>query len=537
MSVILRLLGVSSRATSYDIRKFFVGIDIPQGGVCIIGGPDGEAFVDVATWDHAYQALQKSGLKLKDSTIQLSVVTSEEKQQALENCQKVKDSTHGRNGTHEEKSNEGRDLRSRRKHFYLRVEISDFEPTQTDIRYFFEGVDIKDMVFSKDEDSTIMVVILMFSNRADATEGFNRYKHSKILHILWSSEKEWLKYGGRLDFDEDDCISSISGKSRRRSHSRSPQRWSRSPRRHSRSPQRYKSARRRSRSPQRHTRSPQRYTRSPHSSSHTPQRHFRSPPRQSEEHESTNAEEFHVHLMNLSHRATRDDVRKLFNNHVCENHIVFLYDEKGHRTRECFVTFTRKEHFREALALDNAMLKGHRLNVSLISRSNREKLLSLKGHCNSFQAYIYLRNFSPDVTKSDVKEFFVGFSLNEDDIFLLFDKNNTCLGDVLVKLSSLEETYRAEKLDRMTFRDRRIPIKVVDEDRLPSFLSSNGLHMMSIDLNDCVTQEDDPSEDEVTKENDIHDNDEPITQDIDTPEDHCAVQKDSPQECVSQADD
>ncbi|XP_018415696.1 PREDICTED: RNA-binding protein 12B-B-like [Nanorana parkeri] len=510
MSVTLRLQGLSNRANSYDIRKFFVGLDIPQGGVHIIGGSDGEAFVDVATWDNAYEALQMSGLKIRDSVIQISVVSSEEKQQALENCDKVKDSAHGRNGTHEKKSNKGRDARSRRNISHLRVDINDFEPTPSDIRHFFKGIYIRDIVFSKDEDSPgNVIVIIMFGNRADATEGYNRYKDSKILRIMWSSESEWIKYGGRLDDDEDDCNSSTSKNSRRRTHSRS--------------------ARRRSRSPRRRSRSPRRYTRSPLSSSRTPS--------QSEEQDSTNTEEYHVRLMNLSYRAKRDDIKKLFHNQVRDDHIVFVYDEKGHRTREGFATFTREEHYRKALTLNRVMLKGYKLYISLISKSDMQRSLSSKGQSSgNFQAYLYLRNFSPDVTKSDVKEFFVDFPLSDDDIFLLLDKNNTCLGDVLVKLSSLEETFGAEKLDGTTFKDSRISLKVIYENKLTSFLQSNGLHKMPPDLNECVTQEDDPSEDEVTQENDTPD-DEPIIQDLDTPEDDSAVQKDSPPECVSQADD
>lgn len=524
MSVTLRLEGLSHRANSYDIRKFFVGLDVPQGGVHITGGPDGEAFVDVSTWDNAYQALQMSGQQIRNSIIKISVVSAEEKQQALENCNKVKDSAHGRNGTDDEKkSKEGREAHSRSTSLYLRIDIGNIDLTPKDIRHFFDGVSIKDIVFSKDEESPgKVIVIIMFGNKNGALEGYNRYKDSKILRIAWSDQKEWIKYGGKLD--EDDCISSTSG-NRKRTRSRSPRKRSRSPKRHSRSARR---------SPQR---SPRRHTRSPLSSSRTPLSCSRSPASQNEERDSTNPGQYHVQMTNLSYRAKREDIKKLFSNHVRDDHIVFLYDERGHRTRKGFVTFTSKEHFRKALALNKVMFKGHKLYISLISKSEMQKLLPSKRQSSGqVQAYIYLRNFSPDVTKSDVKEFFVGFSLNEDDIFLLFDKKNTCCGDVLVKFSSLEEASKAAKLDRISFKDKRIPIKVVYDEKLKSFLHSSGLHMMLTDPNECVTQEDDPSEDEVTQENNTC-NDEPIPQDMDMPEEDCAVQKDNPPECVSLADE
>lgn len=77
---------------------------------------------------------------------------------------------------------------------------------------------------------------------------------------------------------------------------------------------------------------------------------------------------------------------------------------------------------------------------------------------------------------------------------------------------------------------------MVYDEKLKSFLHSSGLHMMLTDPNECVTQEDDPSEDEVTQENNTC-NDEPIPQDMDMPEEDCAVQKDNPPECVSLADE
>ncbi|XP_040210587.1 RNA-binding protein 12B-like [Rana temporaria] len=517
MSVTLRLEGLSRRANSNDIRKFFVGLDVPQGGVSITGGPDGEAFVDVATWDNAYQALQMSGQQIKNSIIKISVVSTEEKQQALENCQKVKDSAHGRNGT-DEKNKEGREAHSSSGSLYLRIDIDEVDPTPKDIKHFFDGVSIKDMVFSKDEESpSKVIVIILFGNQNGALEGYNRYKDKdgKISSIAWSDQKEWIKYGGKLY--EDDCLSSTSG-NRKRTRSRSPRKGSRSPKRHSRSARR---------SPRR---SPRRYTRSPLSSSRTPLSCSRSPASQNEEKNSTNSAEYHVQLRNLSYSVKREDLKKLFKNHVRDDHIVFVYDERGHRTRKGFATFTSKEHFRKALALNKVMFKGHKLYISQISRSEMQKLLP------SSQAYIYLTNFSPDVTKSDVKEFFVGFSLNEDDIFLLFDKKNTCPGDVLVKFSSSEETSKAKKLDRVRFKDKRLSLKVVYDDKLKSFLHSSGLHMMLTDPNECVTQEDEPSEDEVTQENNTCD-DEPIPQDMDMPEEDCAVQQDCPPECVSQSDE
>jgi len=45
MSVIIRLQNLPWSANSYDIRQFFQGLAIPEGGVHIVGGELGDAFI------------------------------------------------------------------------------------------------------------------------------------------------------------------------------------------------------------------------------------------------------------------------------------------------------------------------------------------------------------------------------------------------------------------------------------------------------------------------------------------------------------
>lgn len=45
MAVVIRLLGLPFIAGPVDIRHFFKGLTIPDGGVHIIGGKVGEAFI------------------------------------------------------------------------------------------------------------------------------------------------------------------------------------------------------------------------------------------------------------------------------------------------------------------------------------------------------------------------------------------------------------------------------------------------------------------------------------------------------------
>lgn len=45
MNVIIRLQNLPWSANASDIRQFFRGLQIPEGGVHIVGGEDGDAFI------------------------------------------------------------------------------------------------------------------------------------------------------------------------------------------------------------------------------------------------------------------------------------------------------------------------------------------------------------------------------------------------------------------------------------------------------------------------------------------------------------
>ncbi|XP_063698829.1 uncharacterized protein LOC134829596 [Culicoides brevitarsis] len=84
MSVIIRLQNLPWSANSMDIRQFFRGQSIPDGGVNIVGGEKGDAFIAFSTDEDARQAMMKNGTKLKDSTISLLLSSRAEMQKVIE---------------------------------------------------------------------------------------------------------------------------------------------------------------------------------------------------------------------------------------------------------------------------------------------------------------------------------------------------------------------------------------------------------------------------------------------------------------------
>ena len=71
MSVIIRLQNLPLSANSIDIRNFFRGLSIPDGGVHIVGGAEGDAFIAFSTDEDARQGMQMTGSLLKETPVKL----------------------------------------------------------------------------------------------------------------------------------------------------------------------------------------------------------------------------------------------------------------------------------------------------------------------------------------------------------------------------------------------------------------------------------------------------------------------------------
>ncbi|XP_036413931.1 RNA binding motif protein 12Ba [Colossoma macropomum] len=84
MVTVRRLLGLNAEAGSEDIRAFFHGLHIPEGGVHIIGGRRGEAFIIFTTEKDGQLAMERNGELLKGSSITLHVSSLAEFKRKIE---------------------------------------------------------------------------------------------------------------------------------------------------------------------------------------------------------------------------------------------------------------------------------------------------------------------------------------------------------------------------------------------------------------------------------------------------------------------
>lgn len=81
--VIIRLQNLPLEARSIDIRRFFDGLQIPDGGVHIIGGEKGEAFIAFQSDEDARQAMARDSLPLCNARIRLYLSSKTEMQNVI----------------------------------------------------------------------------------------------------------------------------------------------------------------------------------------------------------------------------------------------------------------------------------------------------------------------------------------------------------------------------------------------------------------------------------------------------------------------
>ncbi|XP_030072399.1 RNA-binding protein 12B [Microcaecilia unicolor] len=502
MAVVIRLQGLPLVAGSADIRHFFSGLNISNGGVHIIGGELGEAFIIFATDDDARLAMRRSGGFIKQSRIQLQLSSKSEMQSTIE--MRWKRDEHGGREPMPAPRHYGSNIqgptgdgnfsnavppmkRGMNKPGYIpsdrpdhnagfnsgirhdtdmpkpyynqgRREVQPFDSddlylflhgmpysaTDEEVRAFFHGLHVDGVIFLQHQSGPNVGRnngdgLVKFATRKDALDGLRRnkeYMGTRFIELSQATKEQWKESGGFVAEDVGP---------------------------HMRSGERYKN-RPRSRSP----RNERPRSRSPHS------------------------QELYVHIRNLSYSVEKRDIKLFFQSlEVSDNQIKFLYDNHNNRTRDGFVLFKNERDYHIALSLHKEILNNRTVYIYPIAvnamleliESNGNKELTLRDQPgeedmadNGFQdapmgprLYLYIRNFPFDVTKIEVQKFFVGFSLNDDDICLLYDDKGVGLGEALVKFPTEELAAHAENLNRRRFLGTEVLLQRISQEQVREF--------------------------------------------------------------------
>ncbi|KAK5862377.1 hypothetical protein PBY51_017781 [Eleginops maclovinus] len=465
MAVVIRLQGLRVTAGSEDIRKFFTGLKIPDGGVHIIGGEQEEAFIIFASDEDARRAMIRSGGCIKGSPVALLLSSKSEMQNLLErstrdveldqkrrleenarHARRPVDPEAGRRSAsrsdytpppqHQRASNTNDDL-------LVFLKGMPFSVTEEQVRDFFCDLLIDEIVLMKNGNgSKNGKGFVKFATREDANEALNRdrqYIGSRYVEVSSTTAEDWRRATGKVPMavNKHDNFE-------------------------------------RDRSPIRHQRNPH-YVRSQSPVAQRP--------------DATSDEEYCVLIENLSYTVEKEDIKKLFRNAKLENdQILHLIGNDGKRTRSAFVLFKNLCDYCDALTHEKRPFWNRFIHTRPISREKMISLLQsqsmdagppgnsemfqesppafLSDPCDSEKMCLFVRNLPFDVRKVEIMDFFLGFNITEDKVFVLRDHTGSGIGKALVVFRSEAEAINALSLNGQRFLGSEVILKCISRSQM-----------------------------------------------------------------------
>nr|XP_046254360.1 RNA binding motif protein 12Bb isoform X2 [Scatophagus argus] len=464
MAVVIRLQGLRITAGSEDIRKFFTGLKIPDGGVHIIGGEREEAFIIFASDEDARRAMTRSGGYIQGSPITLLLSSKTEMQNTLERSTRIAELDQKRrledNARRTRRSVDpeiARRLGSRPGHnpppqhqrgsnsdgLYVFLKGMPFSVTEAEVFDFFSGLLVNEIVLLKNASGANNGNgLVKFATKEDTREALKRdrrYIGSRYVEVSPTTADDWRRLTGKVPM----AVNTDNNFER----DRSPIRNQRNLSRHSRS---------------------------------------QSPLAQSSIDPSD--DEYCVLLENLSYAAEKEDIKKLFNNAKLEDdQILHLIGSDGKRTRSTFVLFKSLRDYCEALSHEKRLFLNRWVYTRPISR---EKMIALleshstndrPGNSERVQerppsyprdAYdsekmcVFACNLPFDVRKVEIMDFFNGFNITEDKVFVLRDHKGAGVGKALILFRSEAEAMRALSLNGRRFLGSEVILKCISRTQM-----------------------------------------------------------------------
>uniref|UniRef100_A0A3Q2CQ50 RNA binding motif protein 12Ba n=1 Tax=Cyprinodon variegatus TaxID=28743 RepID=A0A3Q2CQ50_CYPVA len=171
MSTILRLEGLDVKAGTQDIREFFKSLHIPDGGVYIMGGSLGEAFIAFANENDAQIALLHNGNFLKGSMVFLHASSIKEMEQKLESFGK-KTVSPERKTQYPAADKISPKHTSDLKPGYVRLFGLPSSTTKEEICTFFKGLHVKEVIVNV-ELGKGHGCLVKFANMQDASDALS----------------------------------------------------------------------------------------------------------------------------------------------------------------------------------------------------------------------------------------------------------------------------------------------------------------------------------------------------------------------------
>lgn len=443
MAVVIRLQGLRVTAGSEDIRRFFTGLKIPDGGVHIIGGERDEAFIIFASDEDARRAMIRSGGVIRGSPVTLLLSSKAEMQNMLDRTTKIVERDQKRRLEddigHPRRSMEpemGR--RSASRSGDSPPPLLQRAPLKRKFVIFFGGLVVDEVVLVKNRQGLNNGTgFVKFATREDAMEGLKRdreYIGARYIEISTTTLNDWHRVTGRMP-------TAVIGGSFQRGRSPIPDQ----------------------RDPQHRVRS-----RSP-----VAQRHI-----------APSEGEYCVLLENLSFAAEKEHIKRLFHNaKLGDDQILHLIDSDGKQKRSALVLFKSLRDYCEALAHEKRQFFNRLVHTRPVSRENMIALLKPQGTTvrpsgnserfregpasyssdpyDSEKICVFVRNLPFDVRKVEIIDFFLGFNITEDNVCVLQDREGAGVGQAMVVFGSETEAMRALILDGRRFLGSKVILKCI----------------------------------------------------------------------------
>lgn len=464
MAVVIRLQGLPITAGSEDIRKFFTGLKIPDGGVHIIGGVREEAFIIFASDEDARRAMTRSGGCIQGTPIALLLSSKSEMQTFLERSTRnvevpperryEENARHGRRSVDPEVGKRPgmrmgytppQQQQKPADDMCVFLRGMPFSVTEGEVENFFSGLSIHEIILLRNaRGQQNGSGFVQFATREDALEALKRdreYIGSRYIEVSSTTADDWYRATGKVPMAVD-----------RDSHSD------------------------RDRSPLRNQRNQQHQD---HGGSASPLGQRSVVP---------DDDEYCVLLENLAYTAEKEDIKNLFHNaNLADDQILHLMGSDGKRTRSSFVLFKSLRDYCEALSNEKRLFLNRMVYTRPISREKMIALLEsqnkneMPGSSDRFQqrppaystgAYetekicVFAQNLPMDVRKVEIVDFFLGFNITEDKVTVLRDSRGAGIGKALIVFRSEVEAMSALSLNGRRVLGSEVMLKCISRSQM-----------------------------------------------------------------------
>lgn len=527
MATILRLRGLGTQASVNDVRNFFGDFQIPDGGVFIIGGTFGEAFIAFNSDEDGTLALQLNGQPLKDSQIDLHRSSMVEVEHKFESFLKSKKSSKPRSkklASNKTLTVKPADPRTEEPHESPPLSVGAAEQNDSlntnaalllGVCTLLQGLSPAQAQSATSESpigpaspeqptEVIPGYIRVFGLPPSTTkeEICNFFNGLKVQEVLMNI-KLGVGYGSLVKFgslqDAKDAFSfnnSSLGSACVEVRTATELMWLDA----LQDPEGVSHEIKRKHTPLKDTLNYKynsdwsRKRQSTEDSLHKPSKKLKNP--------STDASSGKQHIImvsNLPETITKTEIKELFGcPNIAHTNVQHLLDSSKSRTDKAFIMFDNREDYDYAINLNGCHVGTHTIDVTPITKEEmtrsmmmaRDKLLKQNSKtkkmigktiadaevespelCPTARTCVYVRNMPANVRRSQIRALFTENKLKEEDIRLLHDSNGLCIGEAVVQFQSQTNAALALMHHGMEFLGSKLLLTPISVKQMENILA------------------------------------------------------------------